>query len=381
MPTRPSLVTIAASALTAVTSTVALSYLGVAGTIAGAVVAAILTAFANYAYTRSLVRTQVVVTQLAPRYLRTSTSAEETAVLDATPSAAQASDAGGAGTVPPGTVPGRSVQGGAGASATAGTDDDAPTGLLEPTVTTDVIPLAAAPEVAIVTHQMPVVARVVEESTGPSATAALPAPADGPAQGTDDGRVGRDLMAPARHSPRRTFALVAVTSFVVILLTLTVVELGLGRPLSKALLGVEGSGTTISRVREKARPTTPTQRPTTTPTDEPTSTPSPSPSEEPTPSESPTGTPTDAPTSTPTDAPTGEPSGEPTDPATTVPPAPPTDVPTDAPTPGTPEPSGTPSPSPEGPLSDGSQPDGSQADGSQPDGSEALSDDVVVPEP
>jgi len=367
MPTRPSLVTIAASALTAVTSTVALSYLGVAGTIAGAVVAAILTAFANYAYTRSLVRTQVVVTQLAPRYLRTSTSAEETAVLDATPSAAQASDAGGAGTVPPGTVPGRSVQGGAGASATAGTDDDAPTGLLEPTVTTDVIPLAAAPEVAIVTHQMPVVARVVEESTGPSATAPLPAPADASTDARTDARVGRDLMAPARHSPRRTFALVAVTSFVVILLTLTVVELGLGRPLSKALLGVEGSGTTISRVREKARPTTPTQRPTTTPTDEPTSTPTPSPSEEPTPSESPTGTPTDEPTSTPTDAPTGEP----TDPATTVPPAPPTDVPTDAPTPGLPEPSGTPVPTPEGPLSDGSQ----------PDGSEALSDAVVVPEP
>ena len=64
---RPSFVQITASVLTALTSTVALSYLGVAGTLIGAAVAAILTAFANYLYTRSLVRTRYVVTTLAPR--------------------------------------------------------------------------------------------------------------------------------------------------------------------------------------------------------------------------------------------------------------------------------------------------------------------------
>lgn len=308
MPTRPSLVTIAASALTAVTSTIALSYLGVAGTIVGAVVAAILTAFANYAYTRSLVRTQVVVTQLAPRYLRTATSAEDTAVLDPVPA--------GPADVPP-------------------LHDETPTGLLEPTVTTDAIPVAAAPEVAIVTRETPVVARVTEESTGPS----VPAPATPPV----DERVGRDLMAPTRRSPRRTFALVAVTTFVVIILTLTVVELGLGRPLSKALRGVEGSGTTISRVRERARPVTPTEKPTTRPSDEPTTDAPTTPTEEPT---------TDAPTVTPSPTPTDEP----TDPATPVPPATPTDVPTDAPTPELPRPGGTPVPEPPAPQDDASVP-------------------------
>ena len=77
---RPSFVQITASVLTALTSTVALSYLGVAGTLIGAAVAAILTAFANYLYTRSLVRTRYVVTTLAPRVVR---APGETAVLPA----------------------------------------------------------------------------------------------------------------------------------------------------------------------------------------------------------------------------------------------------------------------------------------------------------
>ncbi|NKX92724.1 hypothetical protein HF995_05450 [Sanguibacter hominis ATCC BAA-789] len=77
---RPSFVQITASVLTALTSTVALSYLGVAGTLIGAAVAAILTAFANYLYTRSLVRTHYVVTTLAPRVVR---APGETAVLPA----------------------------------------------------------------------------------------------------------------------------------------------------------------------------------------------------------------------------------------------------------------------------------------------------------
>lgn len=318
LPARPSLVTIVASVLTAVTSTVALSYLGVGGTIIGAVVAAILTAFANYAYTRSLVHTQVVVTQLAPRYLRTTTSAEDTAVIDAVPTDAPHADA------------------------TA-------TGLLEPTVTTDVIPVAAAPEVAIVTREMPVVARVLEESTGPSATA--PAPVDE--------RVGRDLMAPARRSPRRTFVLVTVTTFVVIILTLTAVEIGLGRPLSKALRGVEGSGTTISRVREKSRPVTPTQNPTTSPSEEPTDA-STTPTEEPT-------------TPEPTETPTPTPSDEPTDPATTVPPTTPTDVPTDAPTPELPRPGGTPVPEPPAPQDDATAPADTSTEGA------SAADDATTP--
>lgn len=77
---KPSFVQITASVLTALTSTVALSYLGVAGTLIGAAVAAVLTALANYLYTRSLVRTRYVVTTLAPRVVR---APGETAVLPA----------------------------------------------------------------------------------------------------------------------------------------------------------------------------------------------------------------------------------------------------------------------------------------------------------
>ncbi|WP_443728712.1 hypothetical protein [Sanguibacter sp. A246] len=306
-----------ASVLTAVTSTVALSYLGVAGTLIGAAAAAILTAFANYAYTRSLVRTQVVVTQLAPRYLRTSSSAEETAVLE--PSR-----------VPPPT-------------------EVASTGLLEPVVTTDVIPLAAAPEVAVVTRETPLVVPV-----GPQLDRATSAPGRTVAADAPTLAEGRALMAPARRSARRAFGIVAVTTFLVIVLTLTVVELGLGRPLSKALRGVEGSGTTITRVRERVRPA-----PTTPPADEPTRAPVPTetPTESPTPVPSPTVT--DEPTVPPTDEPTDVPTVEPTDPASPGPASPgpttePTDLSTDAPTvaPAFPEPTGTPVPSPAPPLSD-----------------------------
>ncbi|MDR3107526.1 MAG: hypothetical protein LBU05_04940, partial [Bifidobacteriaceae bacterium] len=60
-----SVIQVLASALAAVTSTVALSYLGVGGTILGAALASVITVVGNFLYSRSLDRTHKVVKNLA----------------------------------------------------------------------------------------------------------------------------------------------------------------------------------------------------------------------------------------------------------------------------------------------------------------------------
>ena len=227
---RPSFVQITASVLTALTSTVALSYLGVAGTLIGAAVAAILTAFANYLYTRSLVRTRYVVTTLAPRVVR---APGETAVLPAL--------RGGRATVV--------------AQAPSAATPSAPSAPTPPT-------------------------------PDPAQVVALPL--NGRAQ---DGsrRSPEALMAPARRS-RRPYVVTALVTFVLVIAAVTVVELGFGKPLSDVVRGNEGSGTTISGVRPQrgtpAEKPTPTPEETPAPTDEPTpapTTPEPTPTPEPSP--------------------------------------------------------------------------------------------------
>ena len=227
---RPSFVQITASVLTALTSTVALSYLGVAGTLIGAAVAAILTAFANYLYTRSLVRTRYVVTTLAPRVVR---APGETAVLPAL--------RGGRATVV--------------AQAPSAATPSAPSAPTPPT-------------------------------PDPAQVVALPL--NGRAQ---DGsrRSPEALMALARRS-RRPYVVTALVTFVLVIAAVTVVELGFGKPLSDVVRGNEGSGTTISGVRPQrgtpAEKPTPTPEETPAPTDEPTpapTTPEPTPTPEPSP--------------------------------------------------------------------------------------------------
>ncbi|PJI93649.1 hypothetical protein [Luteimicrobium subarcticum] len=55
---RPSMVQLTGSALAAITSTVCLSYFGVAGTVIGAAVASIITVLGNFVYQRSMLRAQ-----------------------------------------------------------------------------------------------------------------------------------------------------------------------------------------------------------------------------------------------------------------------------------------------------------------------------------
>lgn len=243
---KPSFVQITASVLTALTSTVALSYLGVAGTLIGAAVAAVLTALANYLYTRSLVRTRYVVTTLAPRVVRVP---GQTAVLPAVGSSHRAAD--------------------------VDLVDDVP----------------AEPEV-------------------PSSA-----------------KTPEALMAPARRS-RRPYVITGVVTFALIIAAVTIVELGLGKPLADALRGQEGSGTTISGVRPGR--STPTPDPTPTPAPDETTEPADEPAElSPTPETPLTETPAPAPTDVPTSSPEPAPA-DPTEP--TAPPVEPTPDPTSEPT-------------------------------------------------
>lgn len=173
-PARPSGAQILASVLTATTSTFALSYLGVAGTIIGAGLASTFTVLANYWYTRSIIHTQRKVNQIAPKAVRARTAA-------AAPGAAAGS-------------------------------------------------VAATPSLSD-TQTMPAIAD----------TQTLPAQdANNAAQA---GR-GEKLMAPARASKRRILIPIALL-FVLLLAVVTAVELGLGKPLSDALRGQEGTGTSI----------------------------------------------------------------------------------------------------------------------------------------
>lgn len=265
---RPSFVQITASVLTALTSTVALSYLGVAGTLIGAAVAAVLTALANYLYTRSLVRTRYVVTTLAPRVVR---APGETAVLPALRGARATVVAQAPSAVTP--------------SAPSEATPSAPSAPTPPTPT-------------------------------PAQVVALPQ--DGRAQ-DGSGRSPKALMAPARRS-RRPYVVTALVTFVLVIAAVTVVELGFGKPLSDVVRGNEGSGTTISSVRPQRG--TPAEKPTPEPTPEETPAPTDEPTPEPTTSPEPTPAPEPAPTDVPSPAPT-TPAPTP-EPSPTAPPVEPT---------------------------------------------------------
>lgn len=152
-PPRPSGAQILASVLTATTTTFALSYLGVAGTIIGAGLASTFTVLANYWYTRSIIHTQRKVTQFAPKAVR---------------------------------------------------------------------------------------ARAVQQSGAGTTTAVLPASSHDDASAV----APETLMAPARAGKRRFIVPIAVL-FVLLLGVVTVIELGIGKPLSDALRGQEGTGTSV----------------------------------------------------------------------------------------------------------------------------------------
>lgn len=260
-PARPSLAQILASVLTAVTTTFALSYLGVAGTIIGAGLASTFTVLANYWYTRSILHTQRKVNQLAPKVVR-SRPGSRTEVLPR-----------------------------------VGVEHDIDR--------TQVI--ASDDELVFVTS---------------AATPPVPVSSD-----SGEPADPHALMAPARAG-RRRFLVPILAVFVLLLLLITAIELGLGKPVSDALRGQEGSGTSVfNRVLRDPGHSEPTSTDGPVPTEVPTSEPSQPTSVEPT-TEPAEPAPSEEPSSDPTAIPEPsepEPEPEPTEP--NEPTAPPTDPP------------------------------------------------------
>ena len=292
---------VVASALAAVSSTVLLSYLGVAGTIIGAGIASVLTIVGNNLYTRSILKTRRQMKAALQAGVVLPVGKNGRKVLLPTLAGSHGQGAGGS-DGSDGSDGGSAEDEDATRSGTAvlpavgGTGRVADTAVLDPADLdgTDLGDLRTAAGQAV---------------DGPDGATDLSEDGDasedgGAGDGTDD-----DAAGSSRPS-RRTLILSTVAVFVVLLVGVTLVEVIAGRPLSEILRGEEGSGTTISHVvsREPAATDGTTGGTTDTTTDVPSSgtTPSPAPSET-------TSTPT------PTDPPTTVPDPEPTTPVTPAP--------------------------------------------------------------
>ncbi|KRD46927.1 hypothetical protein ASE27_00285 [Oerskovia sp. Root918] len=289
---------VVASALAAVSSTVLLSYLGVAGTIIGAGIASVLTIVGNNIYTRSILKTRRQMKAALQAGVVLPVGKNGRKVLLPTLAGSHGQGAGGSDGSAGGPGEGTDATGSGtavlpavgdtarlGDTAVLGPDD------LEGTHLDDLRTAAGA-------------------QAGDRPDGATDLPDDGDASG--DGAAGDDT-ADSRRPSRRTLILSTVAVFVVLLVGVTLVEVVAGRPLSEILRGEEGSGTTISHVvsREPASTgdTGDTTGGTTDPsTDAPSSgtTPSPAPSES-------------VPAPAPTDPPTTVPDPEPTTPVTPAP--------------------------------------------------------------
>ncbi|MFE7406431.1 hypothetical protein [Isoptericola sp. NPDC057559] len=246
--TRLSLTQIVASALAAVSATVLMSFFGVAGTIIGAGLASVVTVIGNFFYTRSIEKTheqlKPVVTQLASKSRRTTETSHGTVVTVA--------DAGGGTTV-------------------------------ETPVTTG------------------------------SAADPLPGGDDGPTDGGDPAGSEEPAEEPRnawlrfveKHGTKKVLAVSAAALFVVVMGVVLVIELAIGKPLSDAVRGQEGSGTSISRSSTDSGGSTPDPTPS-GPAEDPANVPGDQSTGDPT-----TGT-TDGSTDGTTDTPTQEPAPDPT---------------------------------------------------------------------
>jgi hypothetical protein len=314
-----SFVQVLASALAAATATLALSYLGVAGTILGAALASVITVVGNYVYSRSLSRTHKAVRTLAQQAASrvmgpAATSGEEDpAERSATGSEAAGSDDA----VEP--VP----------AVTAGPDD------------------AASSVSSQVRLGQPTADSAADKQSG-TAVATAPGEAGplGAGQAEQDGtglaseqtavkeadqadgivQIGLPVAKPvevtvdaadpawfaqmlARHGTVRTMVALGLAVFLLIMAVVTGLELLMGKPLSDELTG-QDSGRKTTFINQ---PTEPPSDPTPPATPPPSLPPSLEPSLEPTlePSLDPSLEPSPSPSPSPSDEPSSEPEPDP----------------------------------------------------------------------
>ncbi|MFI2103104.1 hypothetical protein ACH436_07415 [Isoptericola sp. NPDC019693] len=258
-PTRLSLTQVVASALAAVSATVLMSFFGVAGTIIGAGLASVVTVIGNFLYTRSIEKTheqlKPVVTKVVARTGPGTVRSRTTAVR-----------VSGTTTTAHGTV--------------VSTSDaaDAPTverRSVTETLADGTVPLDATAPLGETRPLGPV---------GAEDTALAPADGESPAGGPADGAVPEGdepeprnawLRFVEKHGTKKVLALSAAALFVVVMGVVLVVELVIGKPLSDAVRGQEGSGTSISRTSTDSdgsttvpTPTSPAEDPANVPGDD-----------------------------------------------------------------------------------------------------------------
>lgn len=268
---------VVASALAAVSSTVLLSYLGVAGTIIGAGLASVLTVVGNNIYTRSILKTR--------RQMKAALQAGVVLPVGK----------GGRKVLVP-TLPGSPSQHGA-------SEGSEGTGVGEST--------AVLPAVDATRLDDTMVLDAVDLD-GTHLDGLATAATDGPDGATDapedTGTTGDEPAgdeAGSRRPKRRALILSTVGVFVVLLVGVTLVEVVAGRPLSEILRGEEGSGTTISHVVTRQPASTGSTTDETPAGDTSTDVPPAGTNPDPAPSETvPAPAPTDPPTTVPDPAPT-----------------------------------------------------------------------------
>ena len=268
--TRLSLTQVVASALAAVSATVLMSFFGVAGTIIGAGLASVVTVIGNFLYTRSIEKTHEqlkpvvtkVVARTGPASARSRTAAMRvsgtaTTARGTVVSTSDAADApvGGDGattverrsvteTLADGTVPG-----------TQPLDATAPLG-----ETRSLGPVGAA-GAALASEDG-------DGSEGDVPEGDLP-------EGDEPEPRNAWLRFVEKHGTKKVLALSAAALFVVVMGVVLVVELVIGKPLSDAVRGQEGSGTSISRTSHDSddsttvpTPTSPAEDPANVPGDD-----------------------------------------------------------------------------------------------------------------
>ncbi|MFC7879506.1 hypothetical protein [Isoptericola sp. NPDC057391] len=270
--TRLSLTQVVASALAAVSATVLMSFFGVAGTIIGAGLASVITVIGNFLYTRSIEKTheqlKPVVTKVVAR-TGPGAARSRTAAMRVT----------GTTTTARGTVVSTTDSADALAEGTPG---DAPT------VERRSVAETRADGTIPGTQPLDATAPLGEtRPLGPvGAGDTEPASADGEIAegGTPDGDVpdGEEteprnawLRFVEKHGTGKVLAMSAAALFVVVMGVVLVIELVIGKPLSDAVRGQEGSGTSISRTSNDSddsttvpTPTSPAEDPANVPEDD-----------------------------------------------------------------------------------------------------------------
>ncbi|MDR1634070.1 MAG: hypothetical protein LBS27_03945 [Bifidobacteriaceae bacterium] len=290
---RISVIQVLASALAAVTATVALSYLGVAGTIMGAALASVITVVGNFVYSRSLDRTHKAVKSLAQQ--------AATVVLPLSRGDDDADQA------PPAASSGDNAEQNADQNADA---DDADRPVSSPAA-------AAGPD-----EQPPDEAGESAEGTASANEEAPSGETGGPADQPEDGLSKLDNASwlkemIRRHGPVKALVALGLAVFLVIIAIVTAVELALGKPISDELTGHDsGRKTTfVDRAAEPSAPSAPASNKAPAKSSPTPSSPAPSPSPSATPSPSPSASPEVVPSGEPSasvdPSPSGEPSPEP----------------------------------------------------------------------